>query len=318
MASKGVIVLPQSLSAQQRLYLANVYLEDARRADDLDITFVLCHDAEESLLHAKSVAKNHQPTLDDIATAYSTLGELLVGRRCFFEANAFRKKAEEVRRHTKPVSPSGQQTQPNIPTPTPVKNVSPSITGFKLPEVNERVVDTQQLVSCLKLLEAPYSKDDELEPVACKWLEAIRKDPDEQERLKTMATEVVRAFKGDALKDEKVVSEVVSLTPVLSKDDFKKLLRVFYNGIDHSGLLDAHLLNGMSQLIRGARPGYLDPDCLDKILGLINTRFQGTRKESEHYSLLATLVSDVQNAMADAHLHKLNREIPHEPPSAYP
>lgn len=187
--------------------------------------------------------------------------------------------------------------------------MGPPVTEFKPPGANERLVDTQQLASCLRLLEAPCLNDDVLEPVARKWLEAIRKDTDEQERLRTMATEVVRAFKSDALKDDKVVAEVVYLAPVLSKGDYKKLLLGLYTGIDHSGLLDAHLLEGMDQLIEGARPGYLDADDLAKIHRLLNTRLQGTDQESSHYMQLSVAVSHVLDAMADNRVQNPKLEI---------
>ncbi|KAK3823293.1 MAG: WD40-repeat-containing domain protein [Benniella sp.] len=316
MSPKSVVVLPRNLSAQQRLNLANVYLENAHRAKDLDITLVLCHDAEESLLQAREATKNQFP-LDGIATVYIALEKLLEERGCDSMAKAFRKKAEEeMGRHTKPASRSGKQTQPNMSALIFAKNVGPPVTEFKPPEANERLVNTQQLASCLGLLEVPYPNDDVLEPETRKWLEAIRNDTDEQERLKTMATEVVRAFKSDALKDDKVVAEVVYLAPVLSKDDFKKLLQEFYSGIDHSGLLDVHLLEGMAQLIQGARLGYLDADDLVKILELLNTRLQDTHQESNQMQLTLA-VSHVLDALADTHVKNLDRETLQEPLSAY-
>ncbi|KAK3823296.1 MAG: hypothetical protein J3Q66DRAFT_437681 [Benniella sp.] len=311
MTSKTVIELPKYLSPQQRLDLAKVYLENARKTKELNITLVLCRDAEVSLSNAEKATKNHQPLLDGIATAYSALGKLLGERGRVSEAYAFRKKSEQGR-HTKPASRSAKQTQSNTSART-VKDASPPVTEFKPPETNERLVDTQQLANCLRLLEAPYSNDDVLEPVARKWLEAIRKDTDEQERLRTMATEVVRAFKSDALKDDKVVAEVVYLAPVLSKGDYKKLLQGFYTGIDHSGLLDAHLLKGIDQLIEGARPGYLDADDLAKIYGLLNTRLQSTGHGSPHYMQLTVVVSNVMDAMADNRVQNPKLETLQEP-----
>ncbi|KAK3823289.1 MAG: WD40-repeat-containing domain protein [Benniella sp.] len=307
MGFKGVIVLPRNLSAQQRLDLANVYLENACKAKELDVALVLCHDAEVSLFHAGKAAKN-QPPLEGIATTYIALGRLLEERGCGTMANAIRKKADEM-------GPS-KQTQPNISAHIFAKNVPPPATGFKPPEANERLDNMQQLADCLGLLEVS-DPNDVLEPEARKWLEAIKKDTDEQERLKTMATEVVRAFKSDVLKDHKVIAEVVCLAPVLSKDDFKKLLQEFYSGIDHSGLLDVHLLEGMARLIQGARTEYLESDDLVKILELLNMRLQGTDQESSHHTQLTLVVSHVLDAMADTHVKNLNRETLHEPLSAY-
>ncbi|KAF9347530.1 hypothetical protein BGX34_003075, partial [Mortierella sp. NVP85] len=309
MGFKGVIVLPRNISAQQRLDLANVYLENARKAKELDVALVLCHDAEESLFQAEKATKN-QPPLDGIATTYIALGKLLEERDCDSMANVFRKKAEDMGRYT--TSRSSKQTQPNISTHIFVTNVDPPVTGFKPPGADGRLDNMQQLADCLGLLGDSHSNE-VLAPEARMWLEATKKDTDEHERLKTMATEVVRVFKSDALKDEKVVAEVVYLAPVLSKDDFKKLLQTFYSGIDHSELLDVHLLEGMAQLIQGARPGNLDADDLVKILDLLNTRLQGTHQGSSHHMQLTLAVSHVLDAMADTHVKDLNRETLHEP-----
>ncbi|KAG0239060.1 hypothetical protein BGX31_003033, partial [Mortierella sp. GBA43] len=140
------------------------------------------------------------------------------------------------------------------------KNIQPSFSEIKLPEPDERLIDTPQLACCLSLLQAVRSPTDTLEPRAHKWLHVVEKDTDEQERLHAMATDVIRAFKRDELKDAKVIAEVVYLAPVLNKDPFRDMLRDFYTAIDQSGLLDTHRLEGLAQLIQGADSGYLDAD----------------------------------------------------------
>ncbi|KAF9343765.1 hypothetical protein BGX34_006395, partial [Mortierella sp. NVP85] len=161
------------------------------------------------------------------------------------------------------------------------------------------------------------SPEDLLEP-ARKWLEAIEKDTDEQDRLKKVALEVVRVFKRDEIKDAKAVTEVVNLAPVLSKDTLQDLLREFYMGIDHSGLLNIHQLEGIAQLIQGRGPGYLDADDLVKILGLLSTRLQDTHHQStNHMHQLTLAVSHVLDAMADTNVTDLDREKLHEPLSNY-
>jgi hypothetical protein len=82
-----------SLSLQQLLDLANIYLENAFKSTDPDITLVLCHDAEASLTHVKKAAKNN----DDksmhgrIATVFIGLGDLLDSQSHRDEAQAFYK-----------------------------------------------------------------------------------------------------------------------------------------------------------------------------------------------------------------------------------
>ncbi|KAG0007397.1 hypothetical protein BGZ80_004708 [Entomortierella chlamydospora] len=50
-------------------------------------------------------------------------------------------------------------------------------------------------------------------------------DPDEQERLQTIATDLIRAFVQEGLKKLNIVAEVASLAVVLGQDDFRKLLQ---------------------------------------------------------------------------------------------
>ncbi|KAG0245111.1 hypothetical protein BGX31_007955 [Mortierella sp. GBA43] len=194
---------------------------------------------------------------------------------------------------------------------------APTIT-FKPPEVDERLNDTLQLACSLGLLQAFISPDDILDPAVRNWLQVTQIDTDEQERLKAMATDVIRAFKRDELKDVKAVAEVVYLSPVLEKEDFQYLLREFYSGIDQSGLLNVHQLEGLAQLIQGAKPGYLEADDLVKILQLLSTRLQDTHRQSPVRIYKLTLaVSHVLDAMADAEIKDLDRERLHEPLSLY-
>ena len=167
-----------------------------------------------------------------------------------------------------------------IPAYIFAENVRPLAIDFKLPESDERLSTTSQLAYCLYLLDPHRSPDDILDPAAYNWLNAVEDDVDEQDRLKTMVREVIRAFKRDELKDAKVVAEVMYLAPILNKDFFQDLLGELYSGIDHSGLLKFHQLEGLAQLIQGADQGHLSADDLVKILGLLSDRLQNTHQQS--------------------------------------
>ncbi|KAF9363448.1 hypothetical protein BGX34_004123 [Mortierella sp. NVP85] len=336
----SVIVSPRStLSPQQALELANVYLNAAYNAKDPIIALVLCHDTEMSLFQAKKAAKHdkNQTTMNEIATAYIDLGKLLERYNRDTEAKAFCKKGEKlgIVQSLKGSSPSsgafqapglmkslfqGKQTQqPNfsiVPAYIFAQNVLPPV--IKLPEAYGRLNSTQQLAVCLDLLQVLRPRDDTLNPEAQEWLEAIEKDTDEVDRLKTMATEVILAFKRDKLKDAKAVAEIVYLAPVLDKNAFHDLLSEFYSGIDHSGLLQLHLLEGLAQLIQGADSDYLSADDLVKILRLLSTRLQDTHDQSSDQLYQLTLaVSRVLDAMADTNVTGLDRESLHGPLSEY-
>jgi hypothetical protein len=163
-----------------------------------------------------------------------------------------------------------------------------------------------------------HEPDEILDPATRNWLQLIKSDSDEQDRLKVLATDVIRAFKRDEIKDAKAVAEVVYLAPVLEKDDFRYLVKEFYSGIERTALLDVHQLEGLAQLIQCSDPGYIEADDLVKILELLNTRLTNTHNQSPLYIYKLTLtMSHVLDAMADADVKDLDREKLHEPLSLY-
>ncbi|KAI8345997.1 hypothetical protein B0O80DRAFT_491392, partial [Mortierella sp. GBAus27b] len=300
-----------SLSPQQALKLAKVYLDDAWNEEDLDIALVMCHDSEVALTHARKAEKHasDQAVLEGIAASYIDLGKLLEMRGHGVAARASFKKGTKLggsiqdhRRPQQPTPPSNSSDAPPLtgvsPGDSPIsssalislrstgifaKDLPPPSTEFKLPDPDERLSSTPQLVFCLGLLQVTPQPEDTLEPAAHNWLQATRNDKDEQDRLALMAMEVVRTFKRDELKDAKVVTEVVCLAPVINKEAFHDLLREFYSGIDHSGLLNLHYLDGLAQLIQGATPGHLNADDLVKILELLSKRLQDTHSQAVNY-----------------------------------
>lgn len=84
-----------SLSPQQALKLANVYLEKARDEDDPHIALVLCNDTEVSLSQAVKRAKNHT-VIKGIVETYADLGRLLESRGRSNEARDIYKKAAKL------------------------------------------------------------------------------------------------------------------------------------------------------------------------------------------------------------------------------
>jgi len=188
----------------------------------------------------------------------------------------------------------------------------------RLPEPDERLNNTQQLVCCLGLLKAAQSVDITFSSIAHDWLQTVQKDTDEQDRLRGMVPDIIRAFKRERIKDARVVAEAVCLAPVLNKEEFHDLLSEFYSRIDHSGLLDIPKLEGLAQLIQDADLGHLSADDLIKILGLLSSRLMDTHQQSsQHMYQLTMAVSHVLDAMADTKVTDLDREKLHEPLSSY-
>ncbi|KAF9348652.1 hypothetical protein BGX34_002320, partial [Mortierella sp. NVP85] len=323
-----------SLNPQQALQLANLYLDNAYNTSDPAITLVLCHDTEISLSHARKAVKHAKSSVvvEEMATTYIDLGKLLEKHGHDSQAQTSYKKAEKLGDLTpSATSITGNHRIPESAIILPMeqdviailahiftRNVRLPAIEFKLPEADERINNTPQLAYCLSLLQTPSLTDQQLGPAAYSWLQTTEKDTDEQERLHTMTSEVIRMFKRDEIKDSRAVAEVVSLVPVLNKDEFQGLLADFYSGIDHSGLLNFHQLEGLAQLIQGADPGHLHADDLVKILGLLSNRLKGTHQQStQHMHQLTLAVSHVLDAMADTGVNDLDRETLHEPLSNY-
>ncbi|KAG0019776.1 hypothetical protein BGZ80_005277, partial [Entomortierella chlamydospora] len=218
------------------------------------------------------------------------------------------------------IAPCASQTSQDIartPGTIFVQLIAPPSVKYTLPEVTERISSTPQLAYCLSLL-PPLTSKDGLSELEIEWSQARVDDPDEQERLRTVAVDVIRAFVRDELKRPDVIAEVVCLAAVLDEDDFRKLLQAFVDGIERSVLLELHLLDGLAQLMRNAPPGYIGTDDLVKILEILTMRLKGTYQQSTgHMYRLATAVSQALDSMVDSQVKDLKREQLHEPLSEY-
>ncbi|KAF9347035.1 hypothetical protein BGX34_003445, partial [Mortierella sp. NVP85] len=343
------------LTPQDFLELANFHLENAFSANNSDIALELCRHAEDSLSKAKKTVKNahNQAVVEGIADAYIGLGKFLESCGHADGAKAIFKKAEKLGGNisnldqpTNNYRPSmiaqtlggsshsvaggylyvgsagsqiHQQQTNRIPAHIFAENIGPPSTNEpKLPDPDQRLNNTQQLVCCLSLLKAAQSPDIIFKPIAIEWLQTVQKDTEEKERLHGMALDIIRAFKMEKIKDTKAVAEVVCLAPVLDKEMFNDLLEEFYSAVDHSGLLKFQQLEGLAQLIQGADHGHLSADDLVKILGLLSSRLMDTHQQSsQHMYQLTMAVSHVLDAMADANVTDLDREKLHEPLSSY-
>jgi hypothetical protein len=126
---------------------------------------------------------------------------------------------------------------------------------------------------------------------------------------------LIRTFTRDEIQDKKAITEVLFLAPVLGEDDFRFLLRQFFQTIEGSPILDIGALKGLAQLLQSASsPAHLHAQDLINILGLISTRLQETHEQShDHIFELTVAVSSVLDAMADTKVSGLKRESLHEP-----
>ncbi|KAF9349027.1 hypothetical protein BGX34_002103 [Mortierella sp. NVP85] len=344
------------LSPQQTLELANIYLEKASKTTDPDIALILCRDTEFSLSEAKEAAKHvkNQTVIKGIASAYIELKKLREGLRHTYEtqtedlrrdihasgqpttslrAGSIAQAINTINYTLHPTASSStvvlgewtllnhQQDRNASPFPARIfaENVRPPANQFQLPKADERLNNTSELVLCLGLLKNAHSSDYNMEPTAQKWLQAMKNDTCEQERLCTMAADVIKAFKKDGHKDIKAVAEVVRLAPVLDMDAFYGLLKEIHSRIDRSDLLDPQQLEVLAHLIQGANPGHLTADDIVKTLRLISIRLRSTHQQQPshliHQQTLA--VSHILDAMADAKITGMDRKRLHDPLSSY-
>ncbi|KAF9963108.1 hypothetical protein BGZ65_005932 [Modicella reniformis] len=131
-----------------------------------------------------------------------------------------------------------------------------------------------------------------MDAVARKWLQPVRDDPKEQQRLEALAIDLIKGYKIDTVKDAKTVAEVVSLSPVLDKNNFRDLFSEFCEG-----QLQFHQLDGLAQMIRDADPGYLNVTDLSTTMELVEKCFKYTPQE--HFYQLTATVSRLLDAMTD-------------------
>ncbi|KAF9096449.1 hypothetical protein BGX27_001128 [Mortierella sp. AM989] len=190
---------------------------------------------------------------------------------------------------------------------------APPIIESKLPKPDERLDTTHQLVYCLGLLKNPPSSDDPHRDSVLQWVKATLVNEDEQERLNTLTTNLVRVFIRDEIKGPTAIAEVACIAPFLKRADFQSLLELFIGSIEKSTLLNVHSLDGLAKLVHGANDGYLEAADLVKILEVLNTRLQTTHKQTQDYIYqLMLAVSRVLDAMADCKVEGLDRVALHE------
>ncbi|KAG0054696.1 hypothetical protein BGZ89_002569, partial [Linnemannia elongata] len=190
-----------------------------------------------------------------------------------------------------------------------------------LPLPGDHIESLVQLVYCLTLLHLSSKfasgTDSDLAKKELAWLELIKKDPMEADRLRWLATRVVEQFVADANKDTTKIAEIVALGPVLEKEPYRKLLATFIKEFDDARILDVDMLQGLVQLVQDASPGYLVSDDLVKILGILRDRLESTHYQSTEYPHhLTQAVSRILDVMADHKVQDLNRVLEHEPLSA--
>ncbi|KAG0002852.1 hypothetical protein BGZ65_002275, partial [Modicella reniformis] len=326
--------------------LAVSHLENARRTPDRELALMLYNEAETALSRmGQSTLRfllssdcNQDPSLREgiayvvfeLDKEFNSLGSQDKTQTNYKKAQALGTSftvqddsAKVAASYSSSLPSQDQNREENdiatIPPYIFTNNIAPPAKVFKLPESDARIKDTAQLAYCLKLLKVWSSSPDDIqEPTALNWLHAIEDGENERERLMTLATDVIKAYTINNLEDTNAIAEVIHLAPILEKDDYRHLLRQFYDGNEQRVLLNPHQLQGLAQLIQNAPPDYLEVGDLNKILGHINNHLRDIHKQPlPRVYQLTLMISNVLDAMADARIKGLDCKELHELLSAY-
>ncbi|KAG0232993.1 hypothetical protein BGX31_004984, partial [Mortierella sp. GBA43] len=336
-----------TLTPRQALHIADVYLRNALRENDHDIAMVMCRHADILLNQSKVFQSTSSTSSSDPedqalrefgATAYSDIGKVLEAHGHQSRARIFYGKCRKL--GGTPKGSSGRSTT-DTPTSNPpiatsgsqgtrhldVATVPPwifktdiplPVIPFTPPEPDTRLNDTPQLVFCLDLLRGSHDSDDTLDPSVRNWLLRIKSDSNEKERLKALATDIIKSLRRHELLDPETLAEVAHLAPVLDKEDFRHLLEEYHSEMKQTMSLCPHHIEGLARLIRSAGPGYLEAGDFIKILDLIDTRLTSIHHRSlgviYAFALAASHVLDV---MTDAEIKNAGWDRLREPLSSY-
>ncbi|KAG0049620.1 hypothetical protein BGZ83_005545 [Gryganskiella cystojenkinii] len=331
------------LSAAQTLELVQIQLGFARECKDDAIKLTLCKYADKLLEPMKKVVKrpttnnnNHssnpnnreeeekeQTLRESIATAYLDHANLVADLGLPDLAQTSRRRADKWggpgTKKTTVTAVNKKKAKIDIAAVSDSifpMDVPPPTLSWSFPEPDSRVADTPQLVSCLGLLKQGSDAilDNELEQEARIWRKETSQNPDERARLEVLATDLIRAFTQDEIKDRKVIAEVICLVPVLEVDDSRFLLGQFLDDIKDSSILSIGALRGLAHVLRTATPGHLFSQDLIEVLGPMSTKLQNAHSESPEYIFeLTVAVSSVLDAMTDAKVTGIKRVEMHEP-----
>ncbi|KAF9079394.1 hypothetical protein BGX27_006495, partial [Mortierella sp. AM989] len=216
------------LTAKELLEQAQEQIKNARKGDTTKKQLELCKKAGNKIKDAEKKFKKAEVVDDALrprfANAYHAHSMLLEELGQEVEA----RKSDDLAKTWGYVHPTTDvpASVPEVPcsssdrmidsghfSPKPIfPENKPSIAKFPFPETDRPLVKTTQLAYCLQLLRTTIVQGNGIDKFEREWLQAKAKESHEVERLETLATDIVRAFVRDELKDSVAVKEVVCLS----------------------------------------------------------------------------------------------------------
>ncbi|KAG0304055.1 hypothetical protein BGZ99_002525, partial [Dissophora globulifera] len=166
--------------------------------------------------HNNPRSAEDQTLRDGIAAAYFKHGSLLEHLDRIEMANISYKKAEKwgyvqgSKQPPSPLGPSGSRVRDIAHIPPAIFNqdVVPAVATYPLPKTGARLESTPQLAYSLILLPTSVLLMKKLDKAEQAWSQTKADDEDEQERLRTLVTDLTKAFINDVLKSPSAVAEV--------------------------------------------------------------------------------------------------------------
>ncbi|KAF9425141.1 hypothetical protein BGZ76_003404, partial [Entomortierella beljakovae] len=336
-----------SLSLEETLALAEQHMANVKTAKTPKDKNIHCNKAFIALKDAEKLFPKENPGLPEIypkiANAYHEYSGLVLSMdqgELAEECHTLAEKWGYVHRDAKISdiysicpAPSSDQILPG-----PLTAIKPSDSGhhlksgkliftrdvpppgfeYELPESDMALTSTIQLAYALSLLDSGTPLDSARAEEETDWLDEKAKETHEVERLRTLATDIVRAFVREPLKKTDVIEEVVCLAPSLSVEDFQRLLMAFVDGINKSTLKDIDLLRGLAQLLRNSPLEQIDKDDLVDTLTVLSEKLKSTHDQSDYHKYeLAVTTSRILDSMVDSQVEGLAREDLHDPLSGF-
>ncbi|KAG9070332.1 hypothetical protein KI688_009669 [Linnemannia hyalina] len=227
----------------------------------------------------------------------------------------------EVKSPASSAQPSALPAMPRLDVFS--QNIKPPAIFITLPEFGSRIDTTPQLALCIALLPKVSDLTNQQEDLSQilssgitaqrAWINYMKQDPIEQERLRWLGACMVDEFAKDASKYSTEIAEMVLIGPVLDNEHFRRLLSCTITAFDQAVLLDVDLLQGLVQLVQSAPSEALLPDDLVKILRVLRVRLQDTHQQSSVHPFHLTLaVSRLLDIMAEHKVKDLDRLEEHE------
>ncbi|KAG0046914.1 hypothetical protein BGZ83_007942 [Gryganskiella cystojenkinii] len=192
-------------------------------------------------------------------------------------------------------------------------NVSRMEREFPLPNVNDRIDDTPQLVYGARLLAKTTEPLLTMSLSQLGWIQAIDDLPAERKRIEQLVTHMMSNFISLPTKDCDSIREISLFGAIVSNDDYRRLLDCFFDELDLGNPLSVELLQGLAQLIEDAPSSYVQDEDLLRCLRVIQSRLDDRDGQSQDRLIrLLTVLKEflgLSIAQYDYRDHKREHEL---------